>query len=229
MNKQGKTNTVLILVIVAVVIGAYFLIGSMTHVKTVAEHAVPADISSNEKGTGLQLKFYDANGNPIEIPSWFSAQTASVEPFAIVSHPPAPSCVDKTGCPGYATNPSIMCWNSKCVLGGVSAFTMGVQVTNPSASQVSFVNLAPSTASPASFNTALNKVVVAKLTPGQTASWSSTSISVTPFLGTDQIFSVSVQGTNEYTGVVNTVSDQLTLSFGNDPSGSFLVSVVAPI
>lgn len=228
-NKNGKTNVWVVLLVVAAIIGAYFLISSQTATKTVAEHAKPADISSSEKGTGIQLRFYDANGNPIDIPSWFS--TASiVEPFAIVSRPPAPSCTSRTQCTGYASNPNIMCWNSRCVLGNIASMDMGVQVENPSSSQLSFINLAPTTASPSLFNTNLNKSVVSKLAPGGIAGWMTLNpISVTSFIGTNQTFSVTVSGTNEYTGSANQVSDSLMLSFAADPTGSLTVSVVSPI
>lgn len=228
MNKKGKNLNIWIVIgIVAVIIAAYFLITSQA--KTVQEHSVPADISKSEKGTGLQLKFYDANGNPIEIPSWFS--TASIiEPFAIVSHPPAPACTVRTQCADYATNPNIICWTGKCVLGNIASMDMGVQVTNPGTSQLAFLNIAPTTAAPSAFNTNLNKTVVAKLSPGGTASWGTlSSISVASFIGTNQTFSVSVQGTNEYTGALNTVSDSLVLNFAADPTGSLTVSVVSPI
>lgn len=230
MNKNGKDNskTIVAVILVAVLlIGVYFF---FTQPKTVEQHKNPADISKSEKGTGLQLKFYDANGNPIAIPSWFS--TASIVPpeFSIVSRPPAPSCSDRTQCSGYATNPNIICWNSKCVLGNIVSMDMGVQVTNPSSSQLSFTNLAPTIVSPSLFNTNLNKSVVTRLSPGNTASWVTlTPMAVSSFVGTNQTFSVTVSGTNEYTGAVNTVSDSLLLSFAPDPTGSLTVSVVSPI
>jgi len=229
-NKNGKSgkNVWVIILLVAVAVGAFLLFAPRE--KTVAEHAVPADISKSGSGTGLQLKFYDANGNPIDIPSWFASQTGSTAPFAIVSRTTAPSCTDKTQCVGYASNPNIMCWNGKCVLGNIASMDAGVQVTNPSSSQLSFINLAPSTASPSIFNTNLNKTVISRLSPGQTAGWMTlTPISVSSFVGTNQTFSVSVQGTNEYTGTVNTVSDSLVLQFLPDPTGSLSVSLVSPI
>lgn len=232
-NKKGKSDgkgIVIALVVIALLVVAYFLF--FTKTKTVLEHRTPADISSNEKGTGLNLKLYDANGNEIEIPSWFSTSSI-VEPsifeqFTIVRHPPAPTCTTRTTCTGYASNPNIICWGGTCALGNVNSLTMGVSVTNPASSQLSFLNLAPTTVLPTEFNTALTKTPYAKLSPGQTTSWTSTAISIASWTGS-KTFSATVSGTNEYTGVANTVTDSLTLDFAADPSGNLLVSIVSPI
>jgi len=224
---NNKIFLVVILVIAAFLAFSVYQAGQ----KTVNEHKTPADISKGESGTGLNLKFYDANGNPIEIPDWFRASSVvDVAGFAIVSHPPAPTCTVVSACAGYATNPNIMCWNSKCVLGNVASIDMGVSVTNPTSSTVSFLNVAPTTALPAAFNTVLSKTVTSILAPGQTSNWATTSpLSVSPWIGTTQTFSVTVAGTNQYSGVVTSVSDSISLAFEADPQGALSVSVISPI
>jgi len=230
MNKQGKTNLVVVLVVIALAVLLFFILSGGT-VKTVLEHKTPADISKEEEGTGLDLRFYDKDGNEIQIPEWFT--TASVVPglgdFTIVRRTTAPTCTAVSQCAGYITNPNIMCWTGKCVLGNVASMTAGVSVTNPTSSEVSFLNIAPTTVSPTAFNTALDKTAYTKLSPGGTKSWSSTTMSVGVWEGTQQTFSVSVSGTNEYTGQIVTVSDSITLAFDKDPSGTFSVVVQTPV
>lgn len=229
MNKQGKSNKgfLAIVVILVLLLGASFLLTTPT--KTVAEHKTPADISKSEKGTGLDLKLYDANGNEISIPTWFSTASIVSPGFSIIRHSPAPSCTARTQCTGYQTNPNIMCWDGACALGNVASLSLGVSVTNPESSQVAFTNLAPTTVSPSEFDSALSKTPVAKLEPGETTSWSSTPISVTSWTGA-KTFSTTISGTNEYTGAVQTVTDSLTLDFAADPTtGGFTVSIVSPI
>lgn len=229
MNKKAKVDSKTILVIaiiLALLIGIYWY--SSVRTKTVLEHKEPADISKNEKGTGIDLKLYDTQGNEITIPQWFSTASIIEPQFTIVRHPPAPTCTDRTQCSGYATNPNIMCWTGTCALGNVASLTMGVSVTNPSSSQLSFTNLAPTTVLPTEFNAALTKTPYAKLSPGQTTSWTSSAISVVSWTGS-KTFSSVISGTNEYTGAINTVSDSLTLDFASDPTGSLAVSIVSPI
>jgi hypothetical protein len=234
MNKNGETDnkkTILVVVLLLVVlIGGYML---LTQTKTVEEHKTPADISSGEKGTGLDLKFYDTNGNEISVPSWFS--TASIvdmegKGFAIASRTSAPSCSDRTQCTGYATNPNILCWSGKCVLGNVGSMSMGVSVTNPSSSQITFTNILPVAGTPAALFSAMDKTPAASLSPGNTVSWvTATPVSITTFVGTNQTFSITVNGTNSYTGAVNSISDSLILQFLNDPTGSLNVALSSPI
>ncbi len=230
MNKKGKTDRkmVLILVAIAVVIVLYLLLG--TDLFAVRNGA--ADISKGEEGTGLYLKLYDKDGNVIDVPDWFKVSTiAKVGPFTIVRHPPAPSCTTRTQCSGYATNPNIICWNDKCVLGNVASMDLGVSVENPSTSEIAFTNVAPFAASPAEFWTKLDKTAHVKLSPGDPVkSWSTTSpMSLSTWEGAQQVFSVTVAGTNEYTGTTFSTSDSITLAFDADPTGAFTVSVVSPI
>lgn len=227
MNTQGKGN-IFVYVIVAVILVALFM--AFSGQKTVVEHKVPADISKGESGTGLDLKFFDKDGNEIQIPDWFKVNAETdVGGFTIVRRPTAPTCTAVSQCAGYLTNPNIMCWTGKCVLGNVAAMTAGVSVTNPVSSQVSFLNVAPTTVTPAAFNTALSKTPTPTLAPGQTASWSSTAMSLASWEGTQQTFNVTVQGTNQYTSGTVKASDAIVLAFDADPTGAFTVSVQSPI
>ncbi len=230
MNKKGKIDRkiVLILIAIVVILAFYLALGSDLFV---AQNGA-ADISKEEEGTGLILKLYDNDGNAIDIPDWFKISTiAKVGPFTIVRHPPAPTCTTRTQCSGYATNPNIICWDGKCVLGNVASMDLGVSVENPSTSEVAFTNVAPSAASPTEFWTKLDKTAHAKLSPGDPVkSWSTTSpMSLSSWEGAQQIFSVTVTGTNEYTGTTFSTSDSITLAFDADPTGAFTVSVVSPI
>lgn len=224
---DDKKNIIVIVLLVIAILGiGYFFWNSSF--KSVNEHKTPADISKNEKGTGLDLKLYDPSGKEIEIPDWFSTASIVEPPFTIVRHPPAPTCTVRTTCEGYATNPNIMCWAGACALGNVGSLTMGIKVTNPESSQISFLNLAPTTALPAEFNSALDKTSWPKLAIGDIHTWSSTLISVASWTGS-KVFTATVQGTNEYTGAVNTVSDSLTLDFAADPTGVLTASIISPI
>lgn len=236
MNKNGKTDskkTILAIALIAIVlIGGYMLLNQQT--KTIEQHKTPADITSSEKGTGLDLKFYDTNGNEITVPSWFSTAGSIVDMegkgFAIASRTSAPSCTDRTQCTGYATNPNILCWSGKCVLGNIGSMSMGVSVTNPSSSQITFTNILPVAGTPAALFSAMGKTPTASLSPGNTASWvTATPVSITSFVGTNQTFSITVNGTNSYTGAVNSISDSLVLQFLPDPSGSLNISLSSPI
>ena len=236
MNKKGKSNIVMVLAILAIIaVALYYLVPLITlstKVKTILEHSTPADLSSNEQGTGIQLKFYDANGNEIPIPSWFKVSSIinpTPQEYTIIKHSSV-VCTTKANCPGYATNPAIDCWNLVCALKGIASMDMGVSVINPSSSTVNFLNIAPSTVSPTAFNTQLDKTSLAKLIPGQTKSWMTTSpITVAQYEGTTQAFNVTVSGTNEYTGATVSASDTVSLTFGADPTGAFQVVIQSPI
>lgn len=225
MNKQGRQNTVVFVVVALLVLFLYIYVGGSA--KTISEHRSPADISESEEGTGLDLRFYDSEGNPIQIPEWFS--TASVIPmgdFSVVSRPSAPSCTTVTQCSGYETNPNIKCLTGKCVLGNIGSMDVGVNVQNPSDSEIAFLNVAPTAILPVELDNAFNKSLFGRLAPGQSKSWSTFSpIDVTIWEGTQQTLSVSVSGTNEFTGQVNTVTDSIVLNFDADPTGIFTVVV----
>ena len=230
MDKKAEQKNLFIFVIIAIAAIALFIVFSGNVEKTVLQHKTPADISKSESGTGLDLKFYDKDGNEIQIPDWFKVNSAvDVAGFTIVRRSTAPSCVLKSDCAGYLTNPNIMCWNTKCVLGNVASMTAGVSVTNPATSQVAFLNVAPGTVTPLAFNTALSKIATARLAPGQTASWASTAMSVAVWEGTSQTFNVTVSGTNEYNSANVKVSDVIVLVFEADPTGAFTVAVQSPI
>lgn len=229
MEKKAEQKNLFVFVIIAIAAIALFVIFSQGE-KTVTEHKTPADISKSESGTGLDLKFYDRDGNEIQIPDWFKVNAETeVGGFTIVRRSTAPVCTAVTQCAGYATNPNIMCWTGKCVLGNVAAMTAGVGVTNPASSQIAFLNVAPSVASPTAFDLALSKTARGRLAPGETATWASIAMSVGVWEGTQQTFSVTVSGTNEYTGAVVAASDSIVLAFDADPTGAFTVSVQSPI
>lgn len=229
MNRQGKQNIVIFVVVALLVLFFYIYAGGSA--KTIAEHRTPADISESEKGTGLDLKFYDSEGNPIQIPEWFS--TASVVPmgdFSIVSRPSAPACTAVSQCSGYQTNPNIKCFTGKCVLGNIGSMDVGVNVQNPVSSEIAFINVAPTTILPVELDSAFDKTLFARLAPGQSTSWSTFSpVDVTGWEGTQKTLSISVSGTNEFTGQVNTVVDSIILNFDADPTGLFTVVVQSPV
>ncbi len=221
-RRIGEKNNI-IFIVIAIIVGI-FLVIIFTFPEAVKE---PEEISK-----GLHLKIYDKDGNEMDIPDWFLE--LSEDPlgiFSIVRHPPAPDCTTKAQCSGYDTNPNIMCWNGKCVLGNVAFMDLGVSVENPSTSEIAFTNVVPSSASPAVFWTKLDKTPVAKLSPGDPVrSWSTTSPMLLSGLeGTTQTFSVIVSGTNEYTGEIFSTSDSITLSFDADPTGELIASVVSPV
>lgn len=229
MNKQGRqNNTVVFVVVVLLIFFLYIYIGGSA--KTLIEHRTPADISESEEGTGLDLRFYDSEGNPIQIPEWFS--TASVIPlgdFSVVSRPSAPSCTTVSQCSGFDTNPNIKCLDNRCVLGNIGSMDVGVNVQNPIDSEIAFLNVAPTIILPVELDSVFNKSLFGRLAPGQSKSWGTFSpIDVTIWEGTQQTLSVSVSGTNEFTGQVNTVSDSIVLNFDADPTGIFTVVVESP-
>ncbi len=218
---KEKDNIIFIVIAIIVVI---FLVILFTFPEKVKE---PEEISK-----GLHLKIYDKDGNEIDIPEWFL--TISEDPlgiFSIVRHPPAPDCTTTDQCSGHDTNPNIMCWKEKCVLGNVDKMDLGVSVENPSDSEVAFTNVAPSSASPSAFWTNLDKTPVSKLSPGDPIkSWvTTTPISVGIWEGTTQTFTVEVSGTNEYTGLTFSTSDSITLAIDADPTGVLIASIVSPV
>lgn len=231
MDKQGETKNLIWIVILAIAVFGIYLVFSGSGEKSLLEHKTPADLSKGESGTGLDLKFFDKDGKEIQIPDWFKVNSVVDvgSGFTIVRRTTAPTCTAVTQCAGYLTNPNIMCWNGKCVLGKVASMTAGVSVTNPTSSQLAFLNVAPTLAKPLAFDTALSKTAYAKLSPGQTTSWTSASMTVSQWEATTQTFNVTVQGTNEYNGALIKVSDAIALAFDADPTGSFTVAVQSPI
>jgi hypothetical protein len=231
MNKKAKIDNknviVGVLLVVVLLFGVYSIFAQSD---TLEEHSDPADISQGESGTGLTMEFQDENGNIVEIPSWFS--TASIIPlpgeFSIVKRTSPSSCTARTQCTGYATNPNILCWNSQCVLGNIANMRLSFTVTNPSSSQLTFLNVAPTTATPTLLNTALNKTAVSSLAPGASNTWQTDWVAISSFEGTTQTFSITAQGTNEYTGESVTVSDSLQLAFASNPTGSLALVLSNP-
>lgn len=229
MNKFGKTNWLMIAILIVVAIGlVWFLMGAQAE-KTLKEHEEPADISEGETGTGMKIRFYDKDGNLIEIPDWFSTgSTIPLGEYSIVKRVSPPTCVTSTGCPGYIVGGYIMCWQSQCVLAQVDSMDISFTATNPSTSTVSFLNVVPTTVSPAAFSSALTKTTVSKLAPGENKVWTSGIFDITQFEETTTTFNVLVEGTNEYTGETVDVGDSISLVFQSDPTGTFSVVVSSP-
>jgi len=237
MNKKAKTtNTILILFIVAVIfVGIFYVYPYMqtsTQIKTIAEHRIPADITKEEQDQGMQLKFYDVDGNEIVIPEWFkvvSAVSPITQEFTIVRHS-AVACTTKSNCPEYELNPAIDCWNSVCSLKGVFSMDLGVSVVNPASSTTSFLNVRPIALSPSAFSEQMDTTPLDELIPSQTKTWMTTTpIVVEPYEGTTQTFSVTVAGIDKYTGEEVSTGDVIQLTFGADPTGAFSVNIVSPI
>ena len=78
-NKIGKADRILVFVVIAVaVIAAIYLI---LESDLFAVQNGAADISKEEKGTGLFLKLYDIDGNEIDIPDWLIAELFPGDPI----------------------------------------------------------------------------------------------------------------------------------------------------
>ena len=202
-----------------------------TQIKTIAEHRIPVDITSGEQDQGMQLKFYDADGNEIVIPEWFKVVSAvsPIQEFTIVRHSTV-ACTTKANCPGYELNPAIDCWNSVCALKGVFSMDLGVSVVNPASSTTSFLNVRPITLSPLAFSEQMDTTPLDELIPSQTKTWMTTTpIVVGQYEGTTQSFSVTVAGIDKYTDEEVLVGDLIQLTFGADPTGAFSVNIVSPI
>jgi hypothetical protein len=246
MNKKGKSNIVVIIVIALLLIAGIYYYISSTHIKTITEHAIPADISKGESGTGLKLSLFncpeDLLNKPIitaeeslrcrkiEIPSWFSSQNV-LQDYAIVKSPspsPCPSGL-RTECANYATNPDIMCWNSQCVLGNTNSLRLSYSIKNEGSQGIVFNNVQVTSASPGVFNSSVNKTMVNGLGPGQTASFAMgplMSISANGWIGTNQTFILNASGISNYDGLTTKTGDLVILGFYPDPSGSLSITIV---
>lgn len=252
-NKKGQNKNVVMIVIVALllIIGVYYYYSS-THIKTITEHATPADISKAESGTGLSAEFYDCpdylNDKPfvtevelsecrkIEIPNWFSSTSSvsKVNDFAIAKSPNPVACPSglRTECANYATNPDIMCWNLQCVLGNTNQLKLSYSIQNTGSTGVIFNNVQVTSASPAILNSSINKTLVNGLSSGQTASFvmsGAMSISGNGWIGTNQTFIVNASGVSNYDNSIVKVGDQYILGFYNDPISSLSINIVEAV
>ncbi len=227
MYKKAKTNILIVLGIIAVLMLLFVYYGYGTGTKTLKEHAEPVDISKNEEGQGMEVNFYDKDGNPVTIPDWFKIASATGVIGAIVEHPPAPTCTETSDCEGYAGNPNILCWENSCVLANVVAMDVGVKVTN--GASFDFNDVYISTASPVGFSDALPTGTANKkeLLGGATVSWMSSvmNFETLGWIGTTQTFSVNIHGTNSYDGSGADSSDSISLKFSADPTGAFSVLI----
>jgi hypothetical protein len=225
-SKIGKSKIGILFIFIALaLIGGYFYYNA-THIKTITEHSTPADISESESGTGLSVRFIDSNGNEIEIPSWFST-TQDTNNYAIAKSPAPASCTTTSNCAGYATNPNIMCWSGKCVLGNIAGVYLDYSIQNTGSSGVIFNNVGVYSASPTLLNSYVNKTIINGLASGQTASFKMASaIPVSSFVGTNVTFVVNASGVSNYNNQTYTVSDSFTLGFYADPTSSLSISLV---
>lgn len=224
MGKKSNTWIVVIVIALIVIFALfYFKIGS----KSLNEHKEPADISEGEDGQGMDITFYKkVNGQwePVTIPDWFKvAGTAVVG--AIVEHPPAPICTVTSDCPG--NNPSVTCWQGKCVLTQIDGMDITIRVSN--GANFAFNDVYISTATPTGFRSALPTGTANKkqLPANGQVSWTSSIMDFVDegWVGTDQTFSVDVTGKSSYDGSTQTSSDSVTLRFSEDPTGQFSVII----
>lgn len=231
-NKNGESKKVVAILLIALaLIGIYFYYTS-THIKTITEHAQPADISKSESGTGLKLHVYDLDGNEINVPSWFSTSQGSVskEGYAIIKSPSPTACSISSSCPNYASDPThIMCWQGYCSLGNVGYIGLDYSVQNTGSSGVIFNNVGVYSASPNEFNLAANKTIVNGLSSGQTVTFAMNPINkmaVSTWIGTNKTFIVNASGVSNYNNQTYLAGDMYTLGFYNDPTSSLSISLV---
>jgi len=225
MYKKAKTNIWIVLGIIVVLVLLLGYYGYGTGTKTLKEHAEPVDISKNEEGQGIQINFYDKEGNPVEIPDWFKVASTTGIVGAIVEHPPAQTCNEVADCP--SAGPNVACWENKCVLTNIVAMDVAIRVTNGAGFKFNDVYI--SSASPPGFASALPTGIASKqqLSAGATISWVSSVMNFESlgWLGSTQTFSVNVHGTSSYDGSGADSSDSISLRFSEDPTGAFSVLI----
>lgn len=229
MDKNAKISIWLIigLIVVAGILLIYFTGGADS--KTLKEHAEPVDISTEQEGQGIEVHFYDSDGNPIEIPAWFKVMGAAGGVVgAIVEHPPAPTCIIRTDCAGAGANPFIDCWQGSCVLTNVESMDVAVKVTN--GANFDFENVHISSATPVGFAGAFPSVTK-DLPSGSTISFPSNIMNFESlgWVGTTQTLSVVVEGINSYDGKTQQSSDSIIFKFSADPTGGFSVVIQSAV
>jgi len=255
MNKNGKSNVMLIFVIIAIAAVMFFIYSGGKQIP-LSQEAVPADLSKGSgSGTGIQVTLYDcppdladksiisqeelSRCTPISIPTTFSSTSPG---GSIVTRTTPISCVDTNGCyvsygTTQAASPNLKCYNSQCVLASATAISLSIGVTNPASSQVTFTTVSPTTitSSPVTgvWATAMGTMPAQILTPGQSFTWSGSAMGTNQFgniaTPTTQTFSTTISGTNSYTGAVTTISTSVALTFAADPAGSLTVTLLSPI
>lgn len=230
---QKKVGLIVLIAVIAALIYFGFYYG-VTGTKTLKEHAEPVDISTEQEGQGMDMGFYkkvDGEWVKVDIPDWFKVVDTTGMVGAIVEHPPAPICTIRTDCPGAGTNPNIDCWQSKCVLTNIDGMDVVIKVAN--SASFDFNDVYISSANPVGLDNALLTGIANKkqLPAGSTVSWTSSimDFDVLGWIGTTQIFSITVAGTNSYSGQQQSSSDSITLQFSADPTGTFSVVIEAGI
>ena len=240
-------NTWIWILIILVILGLFFY--PQMKAKSLKEHREPADISKEEKGTGMGIRFYeemdeyttktaceeagyiwDESGVCLKekvIPDWFKIGATGVI-GAIVKHPPAPTCEVDSDCPPGA---DVKCWLGECVLANIDGMKVTIAVTNGESYNIENVYI--SSASPTGLaNNLPIGLSNAKTLPGSgTVSWNSAYMNFASlgWVGTTQTFSVVVKGTHPLTHETITASDSVTLQFIEEPKGSFSVKIATGV
>lgn len=247
MNRKGQSAWIWIAIAAVVLLVIYF--GYREAVKPLSEHYEPADLSKEEEGTGMGMKFYekledysqsecedagyiweDGGGGPAcwkekSTPDWFKVTgiiTGVVG--AIVKHPPAPSCSVDSDCPAGS---DVRCWEGECVLANRDGISTIIQVGN--SESFDFNNVYLYDATPTGYYNSLPiGTSHSKTLPSEsTIDWSSGVMDIEglEWNGTQQTFSVTVTGKHPLTAETVTASDSVTLEFIEDPTGSFSVGI----
>jgi len=204
MNKKGKTNTLVWVVIIgiAVVVGYFFLSGGSVDTGTT-------------DSDGWSLRLYDIDGNEILIPSTFSG-------FSIWTTEAPITCTTDAGCPGIST-----CWQGECVIRGVYGMALDFSVTSQSA-DVTYNNLHITSATPSAWSSALPSTS-RTLAPSATTVFTSSQFSIpSAWEGGSQTFSVTMQGISDYDGSTAEDTRSITYNFYTDPTGGFTVNINNP-
>lgn len=242
-----KKNSVILVVLIATAALLVYLFVS-GGVNTLSSHSNPADISkSNSTGQGITVQAYHCPDSvlaqynstgliPLSVEQTECTLLTIPQNFgvgagaSIVTNLGNPTvCSTTAQCQSKFSSTGVECYQGQCVLASVSSIQVGVSVTNPSTSQVTFNNVYPSSVSPTIWNTSMSNKTAVTLIPGQTGSWSGSGILTSGLQGTNQTFAVVVSATNSYTGAVTTVSDQVQLRINADPTGALTISIASPV
>lgn len=203
---KNNSTTVWIIIIAILAIGAYLY----------SAHGVP----TTAVDTGWYLRLFDANGIEIPVPQNFMI-TPSSPGFAIWT------TEFPIVCPPAACPAGTSCWNSMCVIKNVSLMSLGFNVVSTS-SDVTYTSLNVQTATPAEWNTALNKTARTLFPLASTVFTSAIFAIPSTWEDTAQIFSVTVSGKNNYNGAIETNTKSITYRFYPNPAGGFTVTISNP-
>lgn len=241
-----KEDTIWVIVIIAlVVIGiGYFVYQG--GVKTLEEHKKPANLEEQTQNTGMDVTFYNKDGEPVPAPDWF--KTVEAEPLgAVVSRTDIgeTTCQVVSDCPGYEDNPAILCYDfdyddtSECILkvasigidmsvssGGVDY--RDVKITN-SSPQV-FTQALPTTQVDLDRNsTTAFESDIMKLESDAQCPVNKTCLDATSLKGSVTNFYAKIEGYNKFTGQWDTASDNINFRFSETPQGNLSLAIQSPI